>query len=547
MQRLALAQPTAQRARRATALLPWSPVLVGAAYLGVFAARFPELIERVYWDSDASTAARVAETLGSGTIVLDRYGWYTGLWLAALTEPLPFHRQLWEVAPYLASLGSVALLAWASWRLAGGWAAGLTATAAAATSPFVSYDLVTLNYHTGTWVATVVVAAYTLWVSRAPPVARQLQAAVLVTVLAGTSLASDYLFAFVGLIPLAATGLVLLSLPRLRVTGQITLSSVILSLPVAWVTTRAMEAANVDVVRAPTRFAADKDLWPNVGRLLRGIVQLVNGDAFFGAELGVRSALSFASAGLILVALAAPFVILRRELRSGVPSAERLAYATFWTACVVFNSAVFVFSSEGQHGGFYFVPILYAAAATVPLALAGTVLRPLAAVGVGLVALTSLVYVADRKTAFWGTLPHVKDVSGQIVEIAAKEGAPVGYADYWDASSLTWSTHGKVRVQPVAQCELPRSRALCPYWFNNASDWYRAGPTKSFVLRNASADYMRGDPPSSLGPPSAEYHLNDLITMFVYPYDIASRLDYSSVSWKSPSSSSAAAPVASAR
>src|SRR4029453_3214418 len=144
------------RVRRAAPLLLWFPAVLGGAYLVLFAVRFPGFIERVYWDSDAATAAVIAETAGHGTIVLERFGWFTGLWFALLTRPLPLHEQIWEVAPYAFSLCSVGLLAWASWRLAGRWAAAMTPTIAVATSPFVTYGLVTLNFHTGSWLPTVV-------------------------------------------------------------------------------------------------------------------------------------------------------------------------------------------------------------------------------------------------------------------------------------------------------------------------------------------------------------------------------------------------------
>lgn len=125
----------ARRVWHAQSLLPWLPVVVGSVYLIVFIARFPRIVERVYWDSDAATAGVVAETAGRGTIVLAHYGWFTSLWFALLTKSLPFHRQLWEIAPYLFALASAALLAWASWRLAGAWAAAMTATIAVVTSP----------------------------------------------------------------------------------------------------------------------------------------------------------------------------------------------------------------------------------------------------------------------------------------------------------------------------------------------------------------------------------------------------------------------------
>jgi hypothetical protein len=536
-----VAQPLGDRVRLLVSILSWSPVVLGAAYLVLFAARLPRLIERVYWDSDAATAAVIAATMGRGTVVLERFGWFTALWFALLTRSLPMYRQIWEVAPYLLSLCSVALLAWASWRLAGRWAAAMTATAAAATSPFVSYDLVTLNFHTATWLPTVILSGYCLWLAQRPPRGRAVVVAVLVSALAGATLASDLLFAAVGLIPLVLTGVLLLSLRRMRFEGSTVLVSALAAAPLALVTTSAMSLANVDVSkRAATRFAAATDVWPNVGRLLRQIVQLANGDYFLDAQLGTRSALSFACAVVVVAALAAPFALVGRELRSSAPMTPRLVYGAFWATSIVAGSAAFVFSSEGVHGGFYLIPILYATAATAPIALSRSVAgRLVASLGVAVVATTSLVNLADTRTTLLGTLPPVERLAGlpplasvahRIVDIAQKERATDGYADYWDASSLTWSTHMAVHVRPVSQCGLP-SRALCAYTFNVISSWFDGRAPRSFVLRDAGSIGLHEEPPQTLGPPSATYTIGDGFTMYVYPYDVASRLDYSYAPW----------------
>jgi hypothetical protein len=525
MPRVAIAPPLARRAARAAAVLPWSPALIGAAYLILFIVRLPRLIEHVYWDSDAASAAVIAETFGhGGTVVLERFGWFTGLWFALLTKPLPLHRQVWEVAPYVFSLLSVALLVWASWRLAGRWAATMTATAAVATSPFVSYDLVTLNFHTATWVATVVLAAFCLWLTDEPSESRLAFVAVLVTLLAGTTVASDLLFAFVGLIPFALTGLLLASLPRFRRAGVVVLASVVLASVIGWVTNWGMRHANVEVFSVPTRFAADKDLWPNFGRLLSGIVQLVNGDYFFDSQLTARTALSFSCALLVLIALAAPFVLVRRQLSPAGRSVPVFVYSSFWAACVTFNCASFVLSSEGTHGGYYLFPILYATAATVPLVLAGSGFgRLVASFGIAVVATTSLVNLADTGTSLSRPRPPVAAVADRIVQIADKEGARYGYADYWDASSLTWSTHMAVRVAPVVQCELPKTD-ICTFWFNLNTNWYRPHPnTNTFVLRDAQSNDMRQELPDTFGAPYATYRLSDVITLYLYSYDVASR------------------------
>jgi hypothetical protein len=525
MLRVAISPPLALRARRVVAFLPWSPVLIGSAYLVVFIAKLPKLIEHLYWDSDAATATVIAQTIGgSGTVVLQRFGWFTALWFELLTRPLPLHRQLWEVAPYVFSLVSVALLAFASWRLAGRWAAAMTATAAVATSPYVSYDLVSLNFHTTTWVATVVLAVYCLWLTWEPPVRRFAFVTVLVTVLAGTTLAGDLLFAFVGLIPFALTGLLLATLPRFRPAGVVVIASACLASLIAWVTTWGMRGAGIEVFSVPTRFSDDKDLWGNFGRLLRGIVQLFNGDYFFDSHLNAGTMLSFACAVIALIAVAAPFVLVRRQRRSATPSVPLLVYSCFWASGVALTSISFVLSSEGTHGGYYLFTILYALAATVPLLAARDMLgRLIVAAGVGVVATASLVNLTDTGKSLPRPLPPVAAVADRIVEIAKKEGAARGYADYWDASSLTWSTHMAVRVSPVAQCALPKPD-ICGFWFNVNTDWFRPlQNSNTFVLRDSRSEGLRQELPKSWGPPYKSYELGDFITMYLYSYDVASR------------------------
>jgi hypothetical protein len=538
------ARAPVDRARTsAPAVLLWFPVVLGGAYLLLLTVRFPHLIERVYWDSDAATAAVLAETAGHGTVVLERFGWFTALGFAVLTRPLPLHRQIWEVAPYLFSLCSVALLSWASLRLAGRWAAAMTAVAAVATSPFVTYDLVTLNFHTATWVPTVVLAAYCLWLTRMPPMPHAVFAAVLMSGLAGATLASDTLFLPSGLLPFALVGVLLLRLPGMRSQGRLVLGAALAAVPIALLTTWAMSLVGVEVSkRGGTHFAQANGFWPNLGRLLKQIVQLANGDYFIDSPVGIRSMLSFACAVLMLAGLAAPFVMARRELRSRAPSTPRLVYAAYWAASVLLLSSVYVLSSEGEHGGFYLIPILYAVAGTAPVVVTGSGIgRVAVATGVSLVATASFINLADTDTTLLGYLPPAESraglpslasVSDRIEEIAAKENARYGYADYWDASSLTWNTGLALRVQPVSQCFLPESRTLCAYTFNVNSSWFDGHSPKSFVLRNADSLAMQEEPPSELGSPSAVYPLDDTFTMYVYPYDVASRLDYSYAPWR---------------
>ena len=60
MLRVGISPPLTLRVRQAVAFLPWAPVLIGAAYVIVFIAKLPKLIEHLYWDSDAATATVIA-------------------------------------------------------------------------------------------------------------------------------------------------------------------------------------------------------------------------------------------------------------------------------------------------------------------------------------------------------------------------------------------------------------------------------------------------------------------------------------------------------
>ncbi len=261
-------------------LVPWTPVAVGIAYLLVFVARFPQLIAHVYSESDAAVAGVIARTAGGGTIVLERYGWFTTLWFLQATRSLPYYRQLWEVAPSLFALASGVLLGVASWRLAGRWAAAMTVTIVLAASPSVSFDRATLNYHTATWVGSVVLALYVLWLATPHTRARVVSAAALVALYAGATAGSDGLFALVGVVPLGLTGLLYFGMLRRRFEGVVVVATALLALPVAWGTERVEATAGVQVFpRAPfDALAPARELGAHLRSLVGTVGQLAGGN-----------------------------------------------------------------------------------------------------------------------------------------------------------------------------------------------------------------------------------------------------------------------------
>lgn len=529
-------------------VLSWAPALIAAVYLAVFLARFPELVRRVYWNSDAATITVAAETLGRGSVaVFAHCSWLTSLWFLLLTRSLPLHRQLWEVAPYALSLLAVALLAWCVGRLAGRWAAVMTAALGLAASPVVNYSRLALDFHGDACVAAVVLAAFALWLVSGPSRGRAIAVGVLVTGYAGATLASDALFAVAGLLPFALTGLVMLRL-RLRFAGLVVIGCSLGSLPFYeasnWLTAR----AGIDVIvspRAPLQLAPAGDLAANLGRLVGLVVQLGDGDysqaGWAQPVLSARSMLAVTCGVLVLLALAAPFVLLRSQLRPAVSTRPLAVWGCFWSLAVAGNCAAYVLSREGTQWGYYLIPVAYAIAATVPLLLAATPGRRLLA-GLAMAALTgaSLVSLAGRLDAF-GSAPPVASIASRVAAIARAQDAPYGYtADYWDAAALSWSTGLRVRVEPLWHCA--GTSTLCPFLFNVVSTWYQPHDSRSFVIQptvaRAGEEAFDGlgmvDPSSTwidtaaaspLGRPSRVFRLDREFSLYVYPYDLAARLD----------------------
>ncbi len=67
--------------------------------------------------------------------------------------------------------------------------------------------------------------------------------------------------------------------------------------------------------------------------------------------------------------------------------------------------------------------------------------------------------------------------------------------------------------------------------YNVSSSWYQPRAGRTFVLRDSGGFFFHQAPPANLGPPSARFGLGDGITLYVYPYDVASRFNDSDVIW----------------
>jgi len=101
-----------------------------------------------------------------------------------------------------------------------------------------------------------------------------------------------------------------------------------------------------------------------------------------------------------------------------------------------------------------------------------------------------------------------------------------GYAGYWDAETMRYEA--ALSVSPVVQCDAGETRVLCPDRLNARSARFTPAPaTRSFLIVDPTpggAHVVSTLPPYAiLGPPLEGARFGP-ISVWVYAYDIASRL-----------------------
>jgi len=117
---------------------------------------------------------------------------------------------------------------------------------------------------------------------------------------------------------------------------------------------------------------------------------------------------------------------------------------------------------------------------------------------------------ASRKLARWLTAARLR----------------IGYAPYWDAAPLTWDMNDGIDIYPVGACD---EEQVCQAGRPRILGWYkpRAGVSTFLIVdsRLIATGYSLGidGPQPSLGRPVLVHRI-DQFTVYVYPYDIATRV-----------------------
>jgi hypothetical protein len=211
--------------------------------------------------------------------------------------------------------------------------------------------------------------------------------------------------------------------------------------------------------------------------------------------------------------------------RTASPAAPaRLAFIVFWCSSAALLSIAFVLSATPVdiHADRYLVGLVYAAAAVIPAIAAGRLLTEAAVLaGTCTFALAGVISMADGTvTRNPGGFLSARDAN-QIARIATADHLKLGYAGYWNGAPITWANEFRVQVYPVSVCA--QNAHLCRFDLHVISSWYtpRAG-VRSFLLTDPSLANVSAPTPD-LGPPTSVHHVGR-VTMYVYPYDLATKI-----------------------
>ncbi|HEY2218227.1 MAG TPA: hypothetical protein VGH35_02705 [Gaiellaceae bacterium] len=524
--------------RRRDLLLALPPAALFLAWVVLFLASFGAIVEVIYADADISSATMIGELFpkapGDASTVLGYHPWYSTLWFELATHWLPGYRHVWEVGPWVVSVIGIALVGWATAKVAGRWTGWLVAIVLVCAGTRLLPIQFGSDIHGATAVNVCFLDAFlVLLVLHGGRIGRPLAHVVLcalITIVTAIGLSSDVLLMPAGVIPFIAAGLMQLRWAPGAIGKRIAVAAGLIgaaSIVLAEIAVAAMHRVHVYTGAHTIAFARFDDLVGNVVHYFQSLADLFNGD-FGGAAITARSSLELACA----VAVGFAFVLAVRlgldqvdRLRAAESaiSAGREAHVGFWFAAIVLTSVAFVLSSIVTLSlGRYIVAVGYGVIVLAAVSLAG---RSYAARAVGIAAACilvagSVVALAKRDlTSNPGHYPRNADAR-LIGTFAQGEGLKYGYAAYWDAAPVTWESKLGVEVYPVITCPAPSG--LCTYPWHEISSWYKPRPsTRSFLI----ADPRYGPPTTDfdLGKPDEVVTLGDY-KLYVYPFDIASRL-----------------------
>ena len=522
------------------------PLLIALIYLARLGQTFQERLTVVGGDSDAISPLFIAATIDEvpdADIHMAGFGHYLTLGYTRATEWLPFYREVWEITPVALWIASVALVVWAAWRTYGKWAAVLTGVLGLCVSPNLLYLLFSSSHHTWTLYASAIAIALVVFLTgQTRSGARVWIVAGAAALVLGGALASDrlVLLGAIGPLVLAGAGVAVRHpTSQGRMVGLVTGAVAIGAIAIAAGVTQVMEASGFVTFPRAEGWAEADQFVPHAGTYLEETFRMLNGH-FFGQPLSIESTLAFATALGVVAALTAPFIVLRRRLHSPRSASTpldlgRSAYAFFWAATMAIVPFAAIATDQDAGAGMrYLLPVLFAAAATLPLLARSVAARYVVVAGVSIYAVLGVLNIdvrgqwtpgADPNDDLQSSAARIAIQANELTSIADRERAHIGYAGYWEAAAASWSTRMRVRVFPIDHDSDAADRVPRPNAFFVHGGWYvPRADVRSFLIGPTPEEDESYERPPGLGPPVSTHRLLSGAHLYVYPYDIASRL-----------------------
>jgi hypothetical protein len=538
----------ALRADPVTLIIRALVVGVAVVYGVVVLVHLDRIITALLWNSDYASGLTLAQTLAhvgsAGNTTISTTGAWMDLWFGLVTAHLPLHRQLWEISPTILFIICALVIGRAVQRLSDPVTGVASALAILLASPWALAVFVAPVAHNTVWPTTAILGGGLPWILRHRDRSTTAWAVVVIVsaVLIGTSLASDKLVLVTGLAPLGVTAVAALwqHSRQVRRAGAGVLVALILSIPVEKLTNAIMTAEGY-ATTAPKLVIASPSSWGFHLRLLlegirdfSGSYLVSNTTHGWDRVLGVACTLILIGVVLGFVAGGVRAVVLLVHDRSLGPEAIGPAlHVGYWFSSALIVVVAFICSTAdggntSNHNS-YFLSLVFSVGACVPLFVASGErwrwlrrLRPVAALALAVFAVGSIIGITQSGVI--GVSKPLAAYAGSITSLARADHARYGYAGYWDASSLTWESRDAVTVRPLLQCTNPNPHgaAICPFLLMRTASWYRPVHRRTFLLVDPDNAFVTSLP-AGLGRPVAIHRIGPL-TMYVYSYDIASKL-----------------------
>jgi hypothetical protein len=227
--------------------------------------------------------------------------------------------------------------------------------------------------------------------------------------------------------------------------------------------------------------------------------------------------------------LAALLVVTGRALAARRVDRLGALHATYWCASAVCAVLAYVMTSAAyEPSDRYIFVVVPAIAAPVPI-LARRGRRAARWVAGG-----ATIYVCAGLVAFAAGAMHTPSViitgtsaaqTARIASVVRRDHLTVGYAGYWNASSLEWSSRERLHVYPL----LATTRTAAPMFSMRVASWYRPrARVRTYLVRAPGDPTLPDRPPTWLPAPSQVVRVGR-ITLEIWPYDIAAYLGPSEI------------------